>query len=96
MAKAHWNFAPEKAFPYECSICGCGHSEPQDVCDRCGAVFEEDEEPKEFVVTFRCRAFTSDQVMNWLCSYLQEDCDYGVQQTSGFMIDDAEDVNPCE
>ena len=59
-------------------------------------VFEEDETPKEFVVTFRCRAFTSDQVMNWLCSYLQEDCDYGVQQISGFMIDDAEDVNPCD
>lgn len=35
---AYWRFDEEKAFPYECSECGCGHFEPQATCDRCGTV----------------------------------------------------------
>lgn len=35
---AYWRFYEEKAFPYECSKCGCGHFEPQATCDRCGTV----------------------------------------------------------
>lgn len=33
-----WNYIAEKAFPYECPFCGCGHSFPQETCDRCHKV----------------------------------------------------------
>ena len=30
-----WRYDAEKAFPYECPFCGCGHAFPQEECDRC-------------------------------------------------------------
>ena len=33
-----WNYSAEKAFPYECPFCGCGHAFPQETCDRCHKV----------------------------------------------------------
>ena len=53
-----WYFIPNKAFPYECSNCGYGHSFPDDVCELCGEVMIEHPEPvskERWVVCFGSR-----------------------------------------
>ena len=35
-----WRYDTEKAFPYECPFCGCGHTFPQEECDRCHKIID--------------------------------------------------------
>ena len=35
-----WRYDAEKAFPYECPFCGCGHAFPQEECDRCHKIVD--------------------------------------------------------
>lgn len=68
-----WNYDGCKAFPFECPICGCGHSEPQKTCDSCGSVIIEDEKIK-YVVTVEVEATDKRAVIDWLtyCNYPKE------------------------
>jgi hypothetical protein len=69
-----WIYNSEKAFPYECSACGCGHPFEQRYCDRCGA--ENSPRPTEmktFRVDLEVEAYTQEDVNDWLLRYLMEE-----------------------
>jgi hypothetical protein len=71
-----WNYDGCKAFPFECPICGCGHSEPQKKCDGCNSTIIEDEKIK-YIVRLEIEARDRQSLIKWL-NHTNPDKDNGV------------------